>query len=257
MCAKLLDNAGNTIFDEMSPPYYRHRYRCTCIDNCFFAADLVDGHINATENGNATAIVSHDGSGGDTVEYKMIASTDTCADAPAVTAVPAANSQTTQGDYKICVRVSDTLNPEQIVESSTFTIDTTAPTIDAGASLVRNSAATLSPSLGDATSLIWSEAELTFGNVNLAGSTVAANADDPYAILLTAYGTAGNSSTDTLVLTWDTTAPIVNVGADFTIGSMVTLNPSVVVVLRAAMEKQSGTDNITFGTANAEYDYFR
>ena len=75
---------------------------------------------------------------------------------------------------------SQMLNPEQIVESSTFTIDTTAPTIDAGASLVRTCCNLISQPR-DATSLIWSgPAELTFGNVKLAGSTVAANADDPY-----------------------------------------------------------------------------
>ena len=142
--------------------------------------------------------------------------------------VPAANSETTEGTYKICVKVSDSMNTPAVMASSNFTIDKTGPSIDAGSAVAANTVVTLSPNLGDAVSQTWSgPAQVSFGNSNLAASTVSANTDGDYAIILTAVDAAGNSSTDSLVFTWDTTGPTVDVGGDITIGSTISRTATV------------------------------
>ena len=258
ICTKLQDFAGNEIFDEISPavPIVIDR-DSPAISTVTLLNEAADNYINATENANATPIVSHDGSGGDTTEYEIVGNGHSCAAAAASawsTSVPAANGQTTEGDYKICVKISDALNSPAVMASSVFTIDKTAPTINAGSALAANTATALSPSLGDATSLTWTApTEVSFSNANLATSNVSASTDGAYAVVLTASDAAGNSATDSFVFTWDTTPPTVNVGGDITIGSAIAVDASVTGgATTFAWTKQSGTGNITFGTPAAE-----
>ena len=146
------------------------------------------------------------------------------------------------------------MNPEVVMASSDFTIDKTAPTIDAGTNIVTNSSTALSPGLGDAVSSVWSgPAQVTFGDVNLATSTASAKADGAYAITLTTYDAGGKPSVDSLVFTWDTTPATVDVGSDITIGSAIAVNATVTGGATSyAWTKQSGTGVITFGTPTAE-----
>ena len=146
-----------------------------------YTATDVNGNASSC---SANAIVSYVGSGYDTIEYEIVASGHTCAAAAATAwaaAVPAANTETTQGAYKICVKASDAMNTPAVMASSIFTIDTTGPTIDAGSAFSANTATALSPSLGDAVSQTWSAgAPVTFSNASLANSTAQANADGPH-----------------------------------------------------------------------------
>ena len=183
------DTAGNEIFDEINPavPIIVDR-DAPAITTVTLLAEAADNYINATENANATAIVSHNGSGGETTEYEIVASGHTCAaaaDSAWTTTVPAANSETTEGDFKICVKISDSINPPAVMASSVFTIDKTAPTIDAGPAIAANTATALSPpTLTDVASLTWSApAGVSFSNANLATSTISASTDDTYAVV--------------------------------------------------------------------------
>ena len=254
VCTKLEDLAGNDFFGTPSATFTVDR-DAPAITSVSLLSEATDSYINSTENGSANAIVSYVGSGYDTIEYEIVASGHTCAAAAATAwsaAVPAANTETTQGAYKICVKASDAMNTPAVMASSIFTIDTTGPTIDAGSAFSANTATALSPSLGDAVSQTWSAgAPVTFSNASLANSTAQANADGPHTLTLTALDAAGNSSTDTVVMTWDTTGPTVNVGSDITIGAAV--DPGATAggdAVSYTWTKQSGSGNITFSSAN-------
>ena len=68
-----------------------------------------------------------------------------------------------------------------------------------------NSATALSPTLGDAVSQSWSgPAQLHLVILRLLHRRLWASADGAHTISLTALDAAGNSSTDSLVFTWDT-----------------------------------------------------
>ena len=180
VCTKLEDFAGNVFYGPPSATFTIDRDAPT-ITSVSLISDAADGYINSTENGSASVIVSYVGSGYTTIEYEIVSSSHTCS-ATAASAwspiVPAANSETTEGVYKICVKASDTMNPPSVMASSNFTIDNTGPTIDAGSAILANTSTALSPTLGDAVSQSWSgPAEVTFSDSTLATPIVQASAD--------------------------------------------------------------------------------
>ena len=143
-------------------------------------------------------------------------------------AIPRSNTISLEGNYKVCVKVSDLVNPPAVMASGVFTIDRTGPGIDAGAALVLNASSSLGPIMGDANSQVWSgPAEISFSDANAPTTSVSASMDGAYILTLTAYDSAGNVSTDTVSLTWDTAGPTVNVGGDITIGVPVSRTASV------------------------------
>jgi hypothetical protein len=97
--------------------------------------------------------------------------------------------------------------------------DTVAPTVSAnsgGASLLFKDSLALSSSATDATSDIasyaWAQSSgsagtLSFSNPNAAATTVTASADGVYGLTLTVTDGAGNSSSDTLSVSYDSTPP--------------------------------------------------
>ena len=98
-----------------------------------------------------------------------------------------------------------------------FTLDKTAPTVNAGsdgnvnAQLTQN--ATVSDGLSGIASYLWSKTSgagtITFGSATSEDTTVSASSDGAYVIRLTVTDRAENSNYDEFSLTWDTTGPTV------------------------------------------------
>ena len=97
------------------------------------------GHLGASDSYINKA--DHEGTSGallgtvttsesSTLSYALVASSATCdATQTYVTAIPATVDVTTDGTYKVCVRVTDTAGNIQYTATPTFTKDTTAPTL--------------------------------------------------------------------------------------------------------------------------------
>lgn len=141
-------------------------------------------------------------------------------------------------------------------DDMTITWDSTAPTVNAGSDVTVKTQTTLTGTANGATSYQWSKQSgsgtLTFGSATALSTTVSASADGAYTVRLTATSAAGVVSYDDLILTWDTTAPVITAltddtkAASYSKSSTVTGSPSTYL-----WSKQSGAGNITFGNSAA------
>ena len=174
-------------------------------------------------------------------------------------------SANTDGTYIIRLTVTDNAGN---TSNATFTLtwDTTAPTVSAGSNQVKNAGFTTSATASDATSGVasysWSKISgpgtITFGSSTSLNTTVSASQDGTYVIQLTVTDNAGNPSSSTFTLVWDTVAPTVTAGSNVSENSSFTTSSTVSDpspssgVLTYQWSKQSGPGNITFGTATAQ-----
>lgn len=129
VCIKLSDTAGNAAYgasstitlDTAAPSF-------TSVN---LANDAADSYINAAERANANDLVSGlNGSNYNTAQYKLATSATTCDGALTYGALPKSNSGDfgADGDYKVCVKLTDTAgNTPAYGGSSTFTLDTALP----------------------------------------------------------------------------------------------------------------------------------
>ena len=140
--------------------------------------------------------------------------------------------------------------------SDGITIDTTAPTVNAGADKTTSAQFTQNATVSGATGYQWSKQSgvgvITFGTATAEDTTISADTDDTYVIRLTATDDAGNSSYDEITVTWDTAAPTVNAGADKTTNAQFTQNATVSGATGYQWSKISGSGTITFGSGSAE-----
>lgn len=232
ICVKATDLVGNVSYDETGPSQYILLDKTVpSLSQVVLVGDASDLFINAIENRNGSSVISHNGDGGGVVQFEIVSTFHLCSSTPSqawTSTAPVSSSVTSEGRYKICVRISDGINPDAIGESQVFTLDTSAPDIDAGIDIVVNQPIALNPSLGDAVRWTWSgPSELGFSNPNVSRTTVESSSDGVYSVTLTAFDDAGNSSSDSLELTWDTTGPSVDAGSDIIIGSVINSNGSV------------------------------
>ena len=112
--------------------------------------------------------------------------------------------------------------PGGIAIDTLLTLDTTAPVVNAGNDVGgRNATFTQNGVAQDANgiaSIAWSKVlgpgGIKFGTPDKLTTTVGAEVDGEYTIRLTVMDNAGNTNTDEMTFTWDTTAPTVSAGAD-------------------------------------------
>ncbi|RYZ56085.1 MAG: hypothetical protein EOP07_13050, partial [Proteobacteria bacterium] len=145
----------------------------------------------------------------------------------------------------------------------TFRKDTVVPVVSVGGNRLSNTTISLTPTASDAFTGIatyaWTKTSgtpnVTFSAASALNTDVTASADGAVVLRLTVTDNAGNSAYSELTFTRNSTAPVVNVGADRTSNTSVSIVPTVTAtntVATYAWTKISGSGTITFGSPSAK-----
>jgi len=134
ICVKITDLAANPTVYGASPSFTLK----TALPEVYgiaLANGAADGYINYTEHGSAVAIADViNGAHYDTATYKLVENFVACDDSLTYGSMPLANSTdfTTDGDYKLCVKVVDYAgNPAAYASSDNIGLKTSYPTFTA------------------------------------------------------------------------------------------------------------------------------
>ncbi len=170
------------------------------------------------------------------------------------------------GSHTMYVRATDAYSnttSNANAATSTFTVDTVPPTVNAGTNKTASSTFTTNSSANDVTSgiasYLWSTVSgpgtITFGSSTSTNTTISASVDGTYVIKLLVTDNVGNSASSTFSLVWDTVAPTVNAGTNKTASSTFTTNASASDVTSGVASYQwskvSGPGTITFSSSTA------
>lgn len=126
-------------------------------------------------------------------------------------------SSLADGVYNITAEATDSANNQgQDTTTNELTIDTTAPIVNAGPDLNINTTtqlnANVNANISGLKTLEWSvisgTGTITFDDKTILNPQITADAEGQYTLRLTATDNAGNTGSDELVITIDTTAPI-------------------------------------------------
>ncbi len=152
-----------------------------------------------------------------------------------------------EGAHTNCtIQVTDAAgNNSLILSLPAFTIDTTAPTVNAD--------------LNGIAAYGWSKVSGSgmpvFGSGSSEDTTIWADQDGLYTIRLSVTDSAGNIASDEMSLTWDTTAPTVNAGPDRVANASITQDglagDTLSGIAAYQWTKESGPDPVTIGMPNA------
>ncbi|MBE7436959.1 MAG: hypothetical protein HS115_00790 [Spirochaetales bacterium] len=129
ICVRLRDDAGNpavygnsaTIVLKKTPPAFT---------SLTLANDAADGYINNAESSSSSALGGTlTATGYDSVDYRLVGTATSCDGGLTYGAMPASNSADfgVDGDYKICIRLSDNAGNVTYGASGTITLKKTAP----------------------------------------------------------------------------------------------------------------------------------
>jgi len=220
-------------------------------------------HITNTAVTQDATVTDTGGTGIKTYEWTQTGGTGTITFSPDNTEDTLIISDT-EGVFTIRLTVTDNAGNVSH-EDVNFTWDKTSPSVDAGSDIQTASACDLSPTASDANdiaSYLWEDAgatgHITFTGADTEKAHIEADSDGIYTIRLTATDQAGNSASDTLSFTWDTTAPSVNAGSDITASSQTTINAAVtedgsgIKSYSWTMENGPASGSVSFGSAGSE-----
>ena len=176
-------------------------------------------------------------------------------------AVDTSVSANLDGTYTIRLTATDTAG-NSADDSATFLWDTTDPLVNAGTDTSENASytqdATVTDALSGIESYLWSKTSgpgtITFSNNAIEDPDITASSDGTYVITLTSTDQAGNSTSDTFQLEWDTSNPVVDAGADKIETGIFTQNATVTdaTTVTYLWSKVTGPGNLSFGTGTSE-----
>ncbi len=184
----------------------------------YFATSTVTAVGTSTDTGNVTSVqYQMDGTGG---SWSSCTATDASFNGTSEPFTCTATSLS-EGSHTIYVRSTDgysNTTSNANAASSTFTVDTIAPSVNAGtdktASTTISQNATASDGGSGVASYLWSKASgsgsLIFSATTSATTNISADTDGSYVVKITTTDNAGNSASSTFNLTWDATAPTVS-----------------------------------------------
>ena len=128
VCVKLTDLAGNPADFGESPAIVLKTIQ-PAFTSLGLTGDASDTYINAAERNNSTPLVGNAvGTAFDSAAYKLVAATSNCAQQTNFGSKPnaAATEFTTDGDYKVCAKISDNAgNPPAFGSSPNITLKVT------------------------------------------------------------------------------------------------------------------------------------
>ena len=249
-CFRLIDNAGNTIYQRTS---YMIQIDTTAptitITNdatgtgIWVTADTIAATFADVplESDVATMAWKFLPSAGACNAGNMASGTTTITTSPWLSVVG-----TSHIDY-ICLEAIDNVTNAAYLSTIQLQVDTTNPNVDAGADLYSNALftqdattddvdATLAQTLSGIVTWSWTQQSgpgtITFGTAAIEDTTVSADTDGNYTIKLLVTDKVGNINSDTFVLAWDTTLPVtsgvevsptpVRAGSQFVVTAVVT-----------------------------------
>lgn len=162
------------------------------------------------------------------------------------------------GSYTIRLTATDEAGNSSFDEF-TFTKDDNAVSLDAGADLALKAEGSLLATVDDATGVtfMWSQQDgpgtISFGSPTSLGTTVSADQEGVYNLEITATKN-GFQTINSLVLKWDLTSPLVNVGDDLQVRETTSINAtsSDISTLSYQWSMISGPGTLTFGSPNSE-----
>jgi len=185
------------------------------IDNTAPTLDITGGVSATPVKSDTISFTAKDNlSGVDFTGYAIKSSSEACSSITNYTA--ASNSFDIAGDYTtgLCIKVTDKAGNAYYQDLGLLHTDNTAPVINAGDNIVTNTGFTRTATVSESNLISWSatSSSVVFSNSNslTTSISVGADADGVYEITLTVTDLAGNSSSDTFLLTWDTVKPTVS-----------------------------------------------
>ncbi|MGE0173993.1 MAG: Ig-like domain repeat protein [Oligoflexales bacterium] len=201
----------------------------------------IDATSSGTPNNNQTYQWSKQ-SGPGTITF----GTPTAEDTTAIASV--------DGAYVLRLTVTDIAGNVAFDEMN-YTKDSAVPVVNAGADLLLAAMQTINATVTGATTYAWTQESgpgpITFGSANAEDTSVTANQDGTYVLKLSATDNASNTGFDLVTVTWDTSAPTVNAGADVSKNASFTQSGTASGYSTLAWSKFSGPGNITFGSATS------
>jgi hypothetical protein len=217
--------------------------------------------LSAGPNRTTNATITQTGSVSDLTSYTLAWSQSS---GPGTLTFSAANVLTTNitasqdGTYVVFLTATDDAG-NVVTSTMNLVWDTTPPVVSAGPDQIVNAPVTQTGTASDATAMtyLWTKISgpgtVSFGSAAALTTTMTASTDGVYVLGLTATDAAGNSSTSTMNLTRDTTAPTVSTGPDLIVNSQVTVTgtASDATAMTYLWTQSSGTGTVTFGSANA------
>jgi len=130
ICIRLSDNAGNITY--ASSGTIALKKTVPSFTSLALANDATDGYINAAERSNTSVLAGTiTATGYDSAAYKLVTSATTCDNGLTYGANPQSDSADfgANGNYKICVRLSDNAGNVIYNASSSFALDASVPVI--------------------------------------------------------------------------------------------------------------------------------
>ena len=209
--ASATDLAGNRSSCTATPISFEHDDTFPVFTSLALAGVASDGYINNAEKTASSALANTlVASGNTSTDYAAGLSSVACSSMTFASVVPAASSLSSDGTYKVCVRLRDDAGNTTYGFTSSFQRDIVAPTVDAGGNLSISSASAATNNGASASgysSLLWSNQStgvgaITFSSASSLANTVLPDTNGTYTLRLTASDAAGNSASDDLTLTW-------------------------------------------------------
>ncbi len=167
-------------------------------------------------------------------------------------------SASADGAYTIRLTSTDPAGNSSF-DDMILTWKATPPAVDVGADLVANSVTPINATATDSTAMTyaWSKVSgpgnLIFGSPSAEDTSISADTNGIYIARLTVTDSFGNSASDQLQFTWDTIAPVLNIGSASNARATFTTSASAtdLTTMTYSWTPVSGPGVITFGSANA------
>jgi hypothetical protein len=129
------------------------------------------------------------------------------------------------------------------------------PSVNAGADLRTNSSTELRAIATNAKDVVWQQTagpgQVKFSNEKALTTLVSASADGEYRIKITVTSSTGSSAEDEVLLSWDTTPPLITLSNEFKAFQEFKLAPYVEGALSTHWEMVSGPGTATFSEPRA------
>lgn len=222
----------------------------------------VDGAIDAAESTSTSPIASLSASGHTVAAYTGAVSTSApCNNTQTYSymTVPRAVDISADGDFKLCVRLTDASNNMVFGASLNFQRDATMPTLTIGPIPPVNAPYLVTPSFTETNIPVFNwyktsgPGNITFSpNSSANPITISADADGSYVLQATLTDGAGNMVSVNVPFVWDTAGPTVNAGPDFNANTTYPINASVTGGSTYIWTKVSGPSSVTFGSPTSE-----
>ncbi len=197
--------AAKTITLDQTPP----SFTSVALDH-----EASDAVINSAEKNSTQSILGTlTASGYDALNYKIVSATTSCTGPLTyTTTAPNIAAMTADGDYKVCLQLTDLAGNSSYGATSTVHRETSIPVVSAGNDVTAAASTSLTGTSSKTGTYLWTKQSgsgtITFGSASSLVTTVSASADDTYVLKLTVTDSVGNVGSSTMTLMWSTSGPI-------------------------------------------------